>query len=44
MLDLSLNHYLTVSAVLFALGIFGIFEPKERNHNSDVDRIDAFGG
>ena len=25
MLDLSLNHYLTVSAVLFALGIFGIF-------------------
>ena len=25
MLELSLNHYLTVSAVLFALGIFGIF-------------------
>ena len=25
MLDLSLNHYLTVSAMLFALGIFGIF-------------------
>ena len=25
MLELSLNHYLTVSAMLFALGIFGIF-------------------
>ena len=25
MLELSLNHYLAVSAVLFALGIFGIF-------------------
>ena len=25
MLELSLNHYLSVSAMLFALGIFGIF-------------------
>lgn len=25
MLELTLNHYLTVSAILFALGIFGIF-------------------
>ena len=25
MLELSINHYLTVSAMLFALGIFGIF-------------------
>ena len=25
MLELSLNHYLAVSAVLFALGAFGIF-------------------
>ena len=25
MLELSLNHYLTVSAILFALGAFGIF-------------------
>ena len=25
MLELSLNHFLTVSAMLFALGIFGIF-------------------
>ena len=25
MLELSLNHYLAVSAMLFALGIFGIF-------------------
>jgi len=25
MLELTLNHYLAVSAMLFALGIFGIF-------------------
>ena len=25
MLELSLSHYLTVSAILFAMGIFGIF-------------------
>jgi NADH:ubiquinone oxidoreductase subunit K len=25
MLELSLNHYLAVSAIMFALGIFGIF-------------------
>ena len=25
MLELTLNHYLAVSAILFALGIFGIF-------------------
>jgi len=25
MLDLSLNHYLIVSAMIFAIGIFGIF-------------------
>ena len=25
MLELSLSHYLTVSAILFSMGIFGIF-------------------
>ena len=35
---IGLSHYLTVGAILFTLGIFGIFfEPKKRHRNSDVD-------
>ena len=37
MLELSLNHYLTVSAMLFALGILAFFEPEKRHYHFDVD-------
>ena len=45
MWELTLNHYLAVSATLFALGIFGIFlNRKNVITNFDVNRIDAVGG
>ena len=38
MLEIGLSHYLTVGAILFTLGIFGIFsESEERHHHPDVD-------
>ena len=41
----ALGHYLTVAAILFTLGIFGIFlNRKKRHHHSDVDRIDVARG
>ena len=35
---IGLEHYLTVAATLFVIGIFGALpEPEERHHPIDVD-------
>jgi NADH-quinone oxidoreductase subunit K len=44
-MTIGLEHYLTVAAALFVIGIFGhLPEPQERHHHPDVDRADAAGG
>ncbi len=37
---IGLGHYLTVAAMLFTIGIFGIFGPEEHHRHPDVDRAD----
>ena len=35
---IGLEHYLTVAAVLFVIGIFGLFLNRKNYHHLDVDR------
>ena len=42
---IGLEHYLTVAAALFVIGIFrALPEPQERDRHPDEHRIDAAGG